>query len=341
MIELAVFGAGRIGQVHALNAAAHPSVHLKYIVDPVASDHLDRLALQTGAVLCEPETVFADPNIKGVIIASSTDTHAALLLRAAQTGKAVFCEKPISLDFSTVEDVTSEVEKAGVACLLGFQRRYDPDFRLVQERIVSGQAGELEHIVMHTRDPSPPPRDYVERSGGMFRDQAIHDFDMARYLLGEEIATVYAVGNCLIDQEIAAAGDIDTAMITLTSVSGRFVQMVNCRRAPFGYDQRLEALCSREVLYVENRPQRGVMIADAQGFHSSTPMNYFIERFADAYRAEMNAFVDMIATGSTPLATIRDGLEAQRLAEAALVSMKTGTPVQLYPDWHPNKEVRP
>ena len=116
--------------------------------------------------------------------------------------------------------------------------------------------------------------------------------------------------------------------------------MVNCRRAPFGYDQRLEALCSREVLYVENRPQRGVMIADAQGFHSSTPLNYFIERFAGAYRAEMNAFVDMITTGSTPLATIRDGLEAQRLAEAALVSMKTGTPVQLFPDWHPNKEVR-
>ncbi|NWJ25284.1 inositol 2-dehydrogenase [Rhizobium sp. RM] len=335
MIELAVFGAGRIGQVHALNAAAHPSVRLKYIVDPVASEHRDHLAIQTHAVLCEPEVVFADPDVTGVIIASSTDTHAKLLLRAARAGKAVFCEKPVSLDFSTVVDVTSKVEKSGIACLLGFQRRYDPDFRLIRERIVSGQAGRLEHIVMHTRDPSPPPRVYVERSGGMFRDQAIHDFDMARYLLGEEIAIVYAAGNSLIDPEIKAAGDIDTAMITLTSVSGRFVQMINCRRAPFGYDQRLEALCSNEVLYVENRPQRGVMIADANGFHSSTPMSYFIERFADAYRAEMHAFVDMIDNGSKPLAGIRDGLEAQRLAEAAIVSMKTGSPVRISHDWHP------
>ncbi|MFK0331921.1 inositol 2-dehydrogenase [Rhizobium sp. NPDC090275] len=335
MIELAVFGAGRIGHVHALNAAAHPSVRLKYIVDPVPSEAHERLAAETGADMVDTEMVFSDADISGVVIASSTDTHAELLLRAAESGKAVFCEKPVSLDFATVARVSRVVEEAGIACLLGFQRRYDPNFRFVRDRIVSGQAGALEHIVMHTRDPSPPPRAYVERSGGMFRDQAIHDFDMARYLLGEEIATVYAAGNSLIDPEIAAAGDIDTAMITLTSVSGRFVQMINCRRAPFGYDQRLEALCSREVLYVENRPQRGVMIADAEGFHSSTPMNYFIERFADAYRAEMHAFVDMIETGAKPLAGIRDGLEAQRIAEAAIVSMKTGTAVHITPDWNP------
>jgi myo-inositol 2-dehydrogenase/D-chiro-inositol 1-dehydrogenase len=335
MIELAVFGAGRIGHVHALNAAAQPSVRLKYIVDPATSNARNQLAAKTGAALVDAETVFSDPDITGVVIASSTDTHAELLLRAVEAGTAVFCEKPVSLDFATVAMVSRAVEEAGIACLLGFQRRYDPNFRFVRDRIAGGQAGTLEHIVMHTRDPSPPPRAYVERSGGMFRDQAIHDFDMARYLLGEEIATVYAVGNSLIDPEIAAAGDIDTAMITLTSVSGRFVQMINCRRAPFGYDQRLEALCSCEVLYVENRPQRGVMIADAEGFHSSTPMNYFIERFADAYRAEMDAFVDLIETGAKPLATIGDGLEAQRLAEAAIVSMKTGTPVHITPDWHP------
>lgn len=338
MIEFAVFGAGRIGQVHASNAAAHPSVRLKYIVDPLASDARSQLIAATGATLVDTDTVFADPEIKGIVVASSTDTHAELLLRAAETGKAVFCEKPVSLDFATVMAVTRAVESAGIACLLGFQRRYDPNFRFVRDRIAGGEAGALEHIVMHTRDPSPPSRAYVERSGGMFRDQAIHDFDMARYLLGEELATVYAVGNCLIDPEIAAAGDIDTAMITLTSVSGRFVQMINCRRAPFGYDQRLEALCSREVLYVENRPQRGVTIADASGFHSSTPMNYFIERFADAYRAEMHAFVDMIQTGTKPLAEIRDGLEAQRLAEAAIVSMKTGIPVEISPEWHPEAE---
>lgn len=336
MTEIAVFGAGRIGQVHALNAAALSSVRVRYLVDPVAGALRDSLAARLGAEVVGPGTVFADPAIGGVVIASSTDTHAELLERAADASKAVFCEKPVSLDFATVERVAARVAASGVPCMLGFQRRYDPDFRSVRERIASGAAGNLEHLVMHTRDPSPPPRAYVERSGGMFRDQAIHDFDMARYLLGEEIRTVYAVGGCLIDPEIGAAGDIDTAMVTLTSETGRFVQMVNCRRAPFGYDQRLEAICSREALYVENRPSTSIRIGDAGGFRTATPENYFIERFAAAYRAEMVAFVAMLETGAPPLAGIRDGLEAQRIAEAAIVAMQTGQPVALTPEWRPN-----
>lgn len=188
---------------------------------------------------------------------------------------------------------------------------------------------------MTTRDPSPPPVEYVKRSGGLFRDQAIHDFDMARYLLGEEIVSVYAVGGCLIDPAIGAAGDIDTAMITLESRSGRFVQMNNCRRAAFGYDQRLEAVCSKEVLTIGNSPQNTVTIADARGFTAAPPENYFIERFAGAYRLEMEAFVDLLRSGSEPLAGIEDGLEAQRLAEAAQVSLESGQPVEIGPDWGP------
>ena len=336
MIKLAVFGAGRIGYVHALNAASLRSVRLEYIVDPIPSAHLDDLASKTGARIVEADTVFADPSIDGVIIASSTDTHAELILQSVAAGKAMFCEKPISLDFKLVTEVAEAVAKAGTPCMLGFQRRYDPNFRMVRERIQSGTSGQLEQVVMHTRDPSPPPVEYVKRSGGMFRDQAIHDFDMARYLLGEEIRTVYAVGGCLIDPEIGKAGDIDTAMITLTSKSGRFVQMNNCRRAPFGYDQRLEALCAKEVLYVENRPKDSVMIGSAQGFTSAPPMNYFIERFADAYHGEMVAFVEMLKTGAEPLAGMADGLEAQRLAEAAIVSMQTGKVVELTTGWQPD-----
>ena len=336
MIKLAVFGAGRIGYVHALNAASLRSVRLEYIVDPIPSAHLDDLASKTGARIVEADTVFADPSIDGVIIASSTDTHAELILQSVAAGKAMFCEKPISLDFKLVTEVAEAVAKAGTPCMLGFQRRYDPNFRMVRERIQSGTSGQLEQVVMHTRDPSPPPVEYVKRSGGMFRDQAIHDFDMARYLLGEEIRTVYAFGGCLIDPGIGQAGDIDTAMITLTSKSGRFVQMNNCRRAPFGYDQRLEALCAKEVLYVENRPKDSVMIGSAQGFTSAPPMNYFIERFADAYRAEMVAFVEMLKTGAEPLAGMADGLEAQRLAEAAIVSMQTGKVVELTAGWQPD-----
>lgn len=336
MVKLAIFGLGRIGSVHAVNAVAQPGVELEYIVDPFGGDAVSAVAARTGATIADAETVFADGSIDGIIIASPTDTHAELLLRGAEAGKAIFCEKPISLDFATAATVTEAVEASGISCLLAFQRRYDPNFRFVKERIASGAAGRLEHIVMHTRDPAPPPPAYVARSGGMFRDQAIHDFDMARYLLDEEIATVYAVGACLIDREIGAAGDIDTAMITLTSTSGRFVQMVNCRRAPFGYDQRLEALCSQEVLYVDNRPQRAITIADDAGFRTSPPMNYFIERFADAYRDEMLAFVDMIRIGRKPLAGIRDGLEAQRIAEAANISMQTGQPVATSPNWRPS-----
>ncbi|ANG62735.1 inositol 2-dehydrogenase [Marinobacterium aestuarii] len=331
MIRLALFGAGRIGQVHAFNAAAQQGVCLKYLVDPVTSTARQQLAERTGARIVEAETVFSDPSVDGVIIASSTDTHADLLLRAADAGKAVFCEKPVALDFAYVTDIVRKVEASGIACMLGFQRRYDPDFRHVRERIAQGLAGTLEHIIMTTRDPAPPPIDYVQRSGGLFLDQAIHDFDMARYLLGEEISRVYAVGGCLIDPAIGAAGDIDTAMITLTSRSGRFVQMNNCRRAAFGYDQRLEAVCSKEVLSLGNSLQNNLTIGDARGFTRSPPQNYFIERFAMAYRLEMAAFVARLRNGETPLAGIRDGLEAQRLAEAARESHRTGLPVDIAP----------
>ena len=220
--------------------------------------------------------------------------------------------------------------------MLGFQRRYDPNFKAVHDRIASGAAGNLEQIVMHTRDPSPPPISYIERSGGMLRDQAIHDFDMARYLLGEEVATVYAVGGCLIDPAIGAAGDIDTAMITLTTASGRLVQMNNARRAPFGYDQRLEAFCAKECFFIGNRFRDVVTVASSVGQTASPPMNYFIERFAEAYLAEMETFVEMIRSGRPSLAGVRDGLEAQRLAEAAVVSLATKSPVRLASNWRPS-----
>lgn len=335
LTRLACFGAGRIGQVHAANAAAHPDVDLAYIVDPVAGKHLDDLAGQTGAKVVDAETVFSDPSVDGVIIASSTDTHAPLLMQAAASGKAIFCEKPVSLDFAKVAEATAAVEASGIPCMLGFQRRYDPGFRQVRDRIASGKAGRLEHVLMQSRDPSPPPRSYVETSGGMFRDTAIHDMDMCRFLLDEEIASVYAVGSCLISPEIGAAGDVDTLMITLTTASGRLAQVVNCRRGPLGYDQRLEALCEREVLFVENRPQSTVRISNADGSHTAPPMNYFIERFSDAYRDEIGAFVDLVRHGIRPLAGIRDGYEAQRLVEAAIVSARTGQSVTFGQDWTP------
>lgn len=338
MIELAAFGAGRIGFVHALNAASHPQVKLKYLVDPVASPHRAELAARTGAAIVDADVVFADADVAGVIIASSTDSHAELLLKAATARKAVFCEKPISLDFPTVAKVTAAVEAAGIRCMLGFQRRYDKSFRALRERIASGLAGRLEQLTMTSRDPSPPPRSYVETSGGMFRDSTIHDMDMARFLLGEEVATVYAVGACLISPEIGAAGDIDTLMVTLTTASGRMAQITACRRGPMGYDQRLEALCAKEVLAVENQPQSTLVVSTPEGRRVAAPENYFIERFRQAYRDEINAFVSLVDTGESPLAGIRDGYEAQRLVEAAIVSMKSGRPVRFNASWVPGEE---
>lgn len=336
MIDLALFGAGRIGGVHGRNAARQPGARLKYIVDPIDSEGRASIAAETGAAIVELDAVFADPDVAGVIIASSTDSHADLVLRAVEAKKPIFCEKPISLDFPTVLKVAAAVEASGVPCMLGFQRRYDPNFKAVRDRIANGEAGDLEQIVMHTRDPSPPPIAYILRSGGMFRDQAIHDFDMARYLTGEEIATAYAVGGSMIDPAIGAAGDIDCAIITLTTTSGRQVSMNNQRRAPFGYDQRLEAFCAKEAFFIDNRLRDTVTIGSASGYSAAPPMNHFIERFADAYRAEMETFVAIIGRSASSLAGIRDGLEAQRLAEAAIVSLKTGLPVRLDPDWRPD-----
>ncbi|MBO9436985.1 Gfo/Idh/MocA family oxidoreductase [Ruegeria sp. R13_0] len=335
MIDLAVFGTGRIGQVHTKNLAALPGVRVKYLVDPIASPAQDDLIRRTGAAIVEPDEVFADRNVAGVVIASSTDSHAKLLLDGVAAQKAIFCEKPISLDFSTVTKVAAAAEASALPVMLGFQRRYDPNFRAVRDRIADGTAGRLEQLVMHTRDPGPPSIAYVKVSGGMLRDQAIHDFDQARFMTAEEITSIYAVGNCQVDPEIGAAGDIDSLLVTMTIASGRMVQMSNNRRGPLGYDQRLEAHCANEVLFIDNRPQNDIRIAAASGLLSAPPMDYFIARFEIAYRAEMLAFVDMIRNGTKPLANVRDGLEAQRLAEAALISINTGHPVKLTPDWQP------
>lgn len=334
-MKLACFGAGRIGGVHARNAAAQQGVTLAALVDPIDTPQRAALAAETGAKITSDDEVFSDASIDGIIIASSTNSHAGLLEKAADSGKAVFCEKPISLDFALTAAVVEKVEASGIPCMLGFQRRYDASFLAARQRIDSGVTGPIEQLSMWSRDPSPPPRSYVETSGGMFRDSTIHDADMLRFFLREEIASVYAVGACLISPEIGAAGDIDSLMVTVTTVSGRQGQITACRRGPMGYDQRLEALCANEVLTIGNQPQSMLSVASPTGALQAPPENYFIERFTQAYRDEMTAFVAMIRNGTPPLAGIRDGYEAQRLVEAAIVSAKTSQPVQFGVDWRP------
>jgi myo-inositol 2-dehydrogenase/D-chiro-inositol 1-dehydrogenase len=328
MIRIALFGAGRIGQLHAKHAAEHPGITLAYVVDPV-EDNATAVAASTGAAVAEAEQVFADPSIDGVLIASSTDTHVDLVQRAASAEKAVFCEKPLSLDYVKAEACVQVLNRHKSRCMLGFHRRYDPSFKAVRDRIRSGEAGRVYQIVIFSRSGAIPPIEYIKVSGGLFRDSSIHDLDMVRYLIGEEIATVYAVGGCLADKAIGAAGDIDTAMITLVSRSGILAQINNARDTPFGYDQRLEVLASEALLRVENVAQHNAIIGASNGFTSAKPVDSFLERYATAYRAEMDAFVAMITKGATPLADQNDGLAAQRLSEAAVRSFREGRPVAL------------
>jgi myo-inositol 2-dehydrogenase/D-chiro-inositol 1-dehydrogenase len=257
-----------------------------------------------------------------VLIASSTDTHARLAIAAARAGKAIFCEKPIDLSLSKVDSCLQEVEKAGVPMFVGFNRRFDPSFSALKARLDAGEIGAVEQVVISSRDPGPPPLSYIKVSGGMFRDMTIHDFDMARWLLGEEPVEVFAMGECLVDRKIGAAGDIDSAMVLLRTGSDRMCHINNSRRAAYGYDQRIEVFGARGMLRAENLGETTVERFGPRGTVADRPLDFFLERYADAYRAEMAAFVRAL-TQSTPMPVgAKDGRQALVLAEAALQSHK-------------------
>ena len=326
-INIALFGAGRIGQVHAMNALYHPRINIKYIVDPYL-EGAQRLASEVGAMVSGTETVMNDQGVKGIIIASATDTHAELIKKCVHKQKAIFCEKPISLDIDTAKSCVNYINETNTPCMMGFQRRYDKNFRQLHERIRSGEVGQVEQVFICSRDPGAPPIDYIKRSGGIFRDMVSHDFDMVRYLVDEPIATVYAVASCLVDPEIAEAGDNDTLSVLMTTASGAQIQIANTRRGPLGYEQRVEVVCSKSVLKVTDVQQHSMVEANAAGYLSAPPENFFLERYAQAYRDELTMFVDIITDQVKPLADHNDGYAAQCLSEAAIESLNKGMPIK-------------
>jgi myo-inositol 2-dehydrogenase / D-chiro-inositol 1-dehydrogenase len=328
MIEIAQFGAGRIGQIHAANIAAMKDVRLRYVVD-VNAEAAQKLAARYGAKVVSEREAFADSGVGAVLIASSTDTHARLAIAAARAGKAIFCEKPIDLSLAKVDSCLAEVEKAGVPMFVGFNRRFDPSFSALKQRLDTGEIGAVEQVVISSRDPGPPPLSYVKVSGGMFRDMTIHDFDMARWLLGEEPVEVFAMGECLVDRKIGAAGDIDSAMVLLRTASDKMCHINNSRRAAYGYDQRIEVAGAKGMLRAENLGETTVEHFGPKGTVSDRPLDFFLERYADAYRAEMNAFVSSLRNRTAMPVGARDGRQALVLAEAALKSHKTGQPVKI------------
>jgi myo-inositol 2-dehydrogenase/D-chiro-inositol 1-dehydrogenase len=328
MLRFAQFGAGRIGAIHAANLAAMSETQLLHVVD-VNAEAARALALRHGAKVSSVDAALTDPLVDAVIIASSTDTHADLAIASARAGKAIFCEKPIDLSLKRVDACLAAVKKAKVPMFVGFNRRFDPSFAELHARLTRGDIGNVEQVVISSRDPGLPPIAYLKVSGGQFRDMTIHDFDMARWLLGEEPVELFAYGSCLVDPAVAKVGDTDSAMVILKTASGKLCHINNSRRASYGYDQRLEVHGSKGRLMAGNRTATTVEVADATAVSTDKPLYFFLERYADAYRAELRAFVDAVVN-KTPLpVTAEDGRQAIVLAEAAVKSLRTGRPVRL------------
>lgn len=324
MIEVALFGAGRIGRIHAANIARQPGARLRYVVDVFPASAAELAAEHGATPLTDPDAALADPAVGAVVIASSTDTHADLIQRAAAAGKAIFCEKPVDLDLDRARRCAEAVAAAGVTCMVGFQRRFDPTFAALKRRLDAGEVGEPEMLILTSRDPGPPPVSYLKVSGGIFKDMLIHDFDVFRWVLGDEAESVHAVGSCLVDPTIAEVGDVDSTAVTIRTRRGRLCQINTSRRAAYGYDQRFEVLGSRGMLQAGNVRPTEVAAFTGTAVSHDLPEHFFLERYRAAYAAEMAHFLAAL-TENTPVRTnIVDGVRALALAEAATRSWREG-----------------
>ena len=330
-VNVGIIGAGRIGRVHAENLAHRiPEARIAAVAD-VIEDAARKLAsdYQIPSVYNDPRAILDDKSIDAVLICSSSDTHAPLIEDAAAVKKHIFCEKPIALDLARIDRALAAVDQAGVKLQVGFNRRFDPSFKRVHELVASGEIGEPHLLCITSRDPAPPPISYVKVSGGIFLDMVIHDFDMARYLMGSEVEQVFATGNVLIDPEIGKVGDLDTAVTTLRFANGALGVIDNSRKAVYGYDQRAEVFGSKGMALAGNKTPDTVIQSDANGVRASKPLCFFLERYGDAFAAEMREFIESVTQGRVPPVTGVDGRMAVAIGYAALKSVKENRPVRL------------
>jgi myo-inositol 2-dehydrogenase/D-chiro-inositol 1-dehydrogenase len=330
-INVGLIGAGRIGRVHAENLVYRvPQANLGAVSD-VFVEAAETLAAELGiaAVHQDPRRILEDKAIDAVLICSSTDTHARLMEDAAKAGKQIFCEKPIALDLGEIDRALAVVEQAGVKLMIGFNRRFDPSFRRVREIVAAGEVGVPHLLRITSRDPAPPPIEYVRVSGGIFLDMTIHDFDMARFLMGREVESLYAAGGVLVDPDIGQAGDVDTAVVTLHFGGGALGIIDNSRQAVYGYDQRVEVFGSGGVASADNAYPNTVEIGDAQRIHRDLPLNFFMERYTESYVNEMRAFVTCIVDDTPPPVTGLDGRIPVVMGYAAKRSLEEGRLVAL------------
>ena len=329
MVNFALLGCGRIGRVHAAAITAHPRAKLTACFDVLPQASADVAATTGARQAASVQDILDDPTITAVLIASATPTHVDLITASAKAGKAVLCEKPVDLDIARVDACWASIGGLSPVVMIGFNRRFDPSFQALHDRLHAGEIGRLEQVVISSRDPSPPPASYVAQSGGLFRDMTIHDFDMARYLAGD-IAEVFAAGAVLIDSAIGEAGDVDAAMIVLRATSGALVHINNSRRCAYGYDQRIEAFGAAGMLQAGNRHDTTVQAWTIASTGAADPVqDFFIARYAEAYRAEIDHFMECIEAGIPPRASFADGRAALLLADAALESARSGRVVRL------------
>jgi myo-inositol 2-dehydrogenase/D-chiro-inositol 1-dehydrogenase len=330
-IQVGLIGAGRIGRVHAEHLAYRiPGADLVAVSD-VYREAAQKLAadLNVPDVYQDHRRIMEDDTVEAVLICSSTDTHARMIEEAAAAGKQIFCEKPIAHDLIEIDAALAAVDRAGVKLQIGFNRRFDPNFRRVRELVATGKIG-IPHILRITsRDPEPPPIDYVKISGGIFLDMAIHDFDMARFLIDSEVEEVYAAGGVMGDPASGEAGDIDTAVTTLRFENGVIGTIDNSRQAVYGYDQRIEVFGSAGCATADNAYPNTVWISDAQRVHRDLPLNFFMDRYIASYIAEIVEFIDAIRHDRTPSVTGFDGRVPVVMGLAAQRSYLENRPVRL------------
>jgi myo-inositol 2-dehydrogenase/D-chiro-inositol 1-dehydrogenase len=331
LIRFGLFGCGRIGRVHADSIDVHPRAELAWVYDPIESAALEVGKRYGAATAPTLDAAMDDPSVDAVVIASATPTHVDLLTRAVRAGKAVLCEKPIDLDLARVDQCWTEIAALNPTVMVGFNRRFDPSFREVHERIAAGDIGRIEQLTIVSRDPEPASHDYLAASGGLFRDMTIHDFDLARFFLGEAVE-VYATGANLIADYIAEIGDIDSSVVVMRAADGALCHITNSRRSVFGYDQRLEAFGSAGMLSVGNQHPTSVRLSNATQTEAAREyLNFFLDRYTPAYRAEIDHLITAMEQGDQPSPGFADGREALALADAAMESIQTGRTVRLGP----------
>ena len=332
MIQIGIIGAGRIGKVHAESITRFvKGAEVKAIADPYLTEETKAWANAMGIAEAygDYHKILADPAIDIVLICSSTDTHSQISLEAIAAGKHVFCEKPIDHDVEKIKAVIAALKDSKVKYQVGFNRRFDHNFMAAREAVKSGKIGDLNILKITSRDPGAPPVSYIKVSGGIFLDMTIHDFDMVRFMSGAEVEEVYAIGGVLVDPAIGEAGDIDTAIITMKLSNGALAVIDNCRRATYGYDQRVEAFGSLGQVAIGNDTDSTAVISNGEGVTAEKPKLFFLERYMQAYVAEVSAFIDAVVKDKAVAVSAEDGLKPVLIGLAAKKSLAENRPVKI------------